>query len=219
MNTATDNIDIIGPSYSNFVRSLMIICEEKGITYTVGREHDGNNIALHSVEHFALHPYGKVPIVRHKQQYLIETASIARYLDTLTNTVALQPSAPLERARCDQWCAMISIYIDQAIMRKYLVELVFPKGENGQPRFDKIEQAKPDVIKALEVLSTQLADNSYICGETFTLADALVLPILDYLDNAPDAFKLLHNDSPLGHYLQRQRTRPSVQRALLDKPK
>lgn len=72
MNTATHSIDIIGPSYSNFVRSLMIICEEKGLTYTVGREHDGKNIALHSVEHFALHPYGKVPIVRHKQQYLIE---------------------------------------------------------------------------------------------------------------------------------------------------
>lgn len=215
MNTINNHIDIIGPSYSNFVRSLMIVCEEKGITYQVGREHDGKEITLHSAEHFALHPYGKIPIVRHKQQYLIETASIARYLDTLTNTVALQPSAPLDRALCDQWCAMISIYIDQAIMRRYFIEIAMPKGEDGKPRLDQITEAKPEVVKALDLLEQQLGDKAFLCSNNFTLADALLIPMLDYLNKVPEDFKVIKQQSKLTDYIERLHARPSGKKVLL----
>ena len=38
-------VHIYGPRFSNFVRSVMLVCEEKQLAYTVGFEVDGNNVA------------------------------------------------------------------------------------------------------------------------------------------------------------------------------
>lgn len=109
---------------------------------------------------------------------------------------------------------MISIYIDQAIMRRYFIEIAMPTGEDGQPRVDKISEAKPEVLKALKILEQQLGSTLFLCGDTLTLADALIIPILDYLRKVPDAFQLLGQSSPLMEYTQRLSQRASCAKAL-----
>ncbi|MBB3143422.1 glutathione S-transferase family protein [Halomonas organivorans] len=211
----TASVHIVGPQFSSFVRSVQLCCEEKGIDYTLGAEVDGRPLAMHSPEHFALHPFGKVPILLHDDRRLIETPSICRYLDAAFDGPALQPADPWARARVDQWTGILAGYVDQALVRRYLLEFVFPKGEGGAVREEAVAAARPQVARALEVLEAQLAEGDYLVGDDFTIADAIAAPMLDYLAGLPAAEGLVAETPRLVAYVERLRARPAAARVLV----
>ena len=59
----TKQVHIYGPSFSNFVQTVMLACEENDINYTTGFEIDGKDIVFKSEQHFSLHPFGKLPVL------------------------------------------------------------------------------------------------------------------------------------------------------------
>ncbi|MBY4675701.1 glutathione S-transferase family protein [Marinobacterium arenosum] len=207
-------VQIYGPAFSSFVRTVMLCCEEKGIDYSLGFELDGEAIEFHSEAHYRIHPWGKLPVLSHQGRRLYETAAICRYLDANFGGPALQPADPYQRALVDQWSAAISGYVDQALVRRYLLEFAFPKGEDGSVRMERVAEAQPEVENTLAILTTQLADQPYICGDRLTIADLLLLPMLDYLAGLPHGETLIAADSPLAAYLARLRERPSAQKVL-----
>ena len=211
----SSNVHIIGKQFSTFVRSVQLCCEEKGIPYTIGTEFNGKPIDLSSPEYSTLHPFGKIPVLVHGDRQLIETPSICRYLDTAFEGPALQPEDPWQRAQVDQWTAMLALYIDQIIVRRYLLEFVFPKGQDGAVRQDVVTAAEPDLIRVLTLLDNQLAAGTYLVGDTFTIADAIAAPILDYLAGLPAAKGFLAELSQLPVYLDTLRSRPSAARVLV----
>ena len=211
----TTSVHIVGPQFSTFVRSVQLCCEEKGIPYSVGAEIDGHPMALHSSEHYALHPFGKVPILLHGERRLIETPSICRYLDAAFEGPALQPEATWQRAQVDQWTGMLSLYVDQALVRRYLLELVFPKGEGGAVREEAVAAAQPEVVRLLSLLEQQLSQGDYLVGDDFTIADAIAAPMLDYLAGMPVAKDFLGETPRLMAYIERLRARPAAARVLV----
>jgi len=210
----TTEVQIYGPVFSSFVRVVMLCCEEKGIGYRAGLTLDGAPIEFKSEDHHALHPWGKIPVIKHRQQTLYETATICRYLDSYFDGPALQPEDPAQRAQVDQWCATLSLYVDKALVRDYLLEFAFPKGENGQIRMDKVLEAEPAVKAQLAIINTQLADQAFLCGASLTLADLMLLPMLDYVAGLPQGDSLIEPGSALANYLERMRARPSAQKVL-----
>lgn len=210
-------VQIVGPQFSTMVRSVQLCCEEKGIDYTLGLELDGNAIAFKGDQHFTLHPFGKIPVLVHGEQHLFETAPICRYLDSSFSGAALQPDDPYQRAQVDQWCQAITCYFDPILVRKYLLEFAFPKGEKGAIRMDKVAEKQPEVIKALAQLEDVLGDTAFFCSDQYSLADALLTPILDYLKTLPHADSLMAPDSKLTAYVERMRTRESGQKVLIAK--
>ncbi|MBV1787995.1 glutathione S-transferase family protein [Marinobacterium sp. D7] len=202
-------LHILGPTFSNFVRAVMLCCEEKGIDYTVGRELEGKSIGLKSEEHLKLHPHGKLPVLIHGDRVIFETAVICRYIDAAFEGPALQPDELWERTRVDQTAAEIALYIDQALVRKLLLEFAFPKGENGSVRMDAVEQAIPEARKALARVEALLGEREFIAADQYTLADALLTPMLDYISGLPIGPDLIPTGGALDQYLQRMRTRPS----------
>ena len=209
------NVHIIGQQFSTFVRSVQLCCEEKGIPYTIGAEFNGKPIDLRSPEYSLLHPFGKIPVLVHGDRQLIETPSICRYLDAAFPGPALQPEDPWERAQVDQWTAMLALYIDQIIVRRYLLEYVFPKGRDGAVRQDAVATAEPDLSRVLSLLDDQLAVSTYLVGETFTIADAIAAPILDYLSGLPAANGFLAELPRLPAYVVTLRSRPSAASVLV----
>lgn len=203
-------VHILGPQFSTFVRSVQLCCEEKSIPYTLGMSINGNAIDLHSSEYLRINPFGKVPILLHGEHQLCETASICRYLDEAFEGYQLQPEAAWERALVDQFSAWLSIYVDEAIVRRYLLEFYFPKGENGTVRKDYIRAAEPEVARMLSLLELQLTKQPYLVTESFSVADALVAPMLDYLGKLPPAAPLLQKTPHLSAYLKRIQDRPSA---------
>lgn len=211
-----DQVHIFGPQFSTFVRSVQLCCEEKGITYTVGTSCDGKRVEFHGAEHFELHPLGKVPVLFHGEHRLYETPAICRYLDAVFGGPTLQPDEPWPRALVDQWCNVLAIYADDALIRRYLLEFAFPKGEGGRVRMDKVEAAQPQVTKMLALLEAQLGEREFLVTDRFTIADAIAAPMLDYVFKLPPAAPLVVDLPHLTAYLERLRQRPSGQRTLID---
>lgn len=207
-------VQILGPTFSTFVRTVMLCCEEKGISYEAKFEVDGTAITMKSDTHYTYHPFGRVPILLHDGHQLFETATICRYLENVFAGPELQPEATHQQALIDQWAAALSIYVNEAIVRNYLLEFVFPKGENGEIRMNKIKEAEPELVNTLTLLTTQLGHNDYICGDQYSYADAILTPMLDYLEQIPQGKALLGHETPLALYLKRMRRRPAAQNVL-----
>ena len=205
-----NSVHIYGPAFSTFVRSVMLCCEEKSVPYTVGRE-------LDEMQQQALieHPFGKIPLLLHGQHCLFETAPICRYLDAEFPGPNLQPVNHLERAMVDQWTQVLTCYVDETIVRKYLLEFAFPKGEQGTIRDAIVEENTPGLLKAMSVLEHQLGEQAYLCGDQFSIADALLIPMLDYLVGLPTVAQVFASAPKCKAYIHNMRRRESCQRVLL----
>jgi len=68
-------LEIIGVPQSNYVWAVRMVCAEKGVPY----EH--NPVRPHSPDVDAVHPFGKVPVMRHGDVTLCESKAIATYID------------------------------------------------------------------------------------------------------------------------------------------
>jgi len=216
MSVNTQAVHIFGLPKSNFVRTLMLICEVKGIEYTVGFEVKGSPVEFKSEAHFKLHPYGKIPVLLHNDFALAETAAICRYLDNNFSGVKTQFNEAQKSAYHDAFCAIVSIDIDKAILRDFLVEFAFPKGKNGTVRMDVVKAAIPNVHKALNVISQELtSDNQVINGEQLSIADTLLAPMLHYINTVTRDFKLLSEHPSVEAYLDKLMTFDACKKVLV----
>lgn len=210
-------VHILGPQFSTFVRSVCLACEEKGISYRYGLKPDGKEVEYKGPSHLALHPFGKIPALLHDDQTVFETASICRYLDAAFPGPALQPEDLAERTNVDQWSAALSCYVDQALVRNYLLEFAFPKGDDGSIRMDKVAEHQPAAIDMLALLEQQLGDNAFFCGDQYSMADAILTPMIDYLSGLPHAGELFANVPNLTAWIRRMQTRESGKKVLISK--
>ena len=212
--STTNKVHIYGPDFSTFVRSVMLICEELGVAYTTGFSANGKAIEFKSDDHFKLHPYGKLPILLHDELVLPETTSICRYLqDNFSDTKTHWTSAQLA-AEHDAFCAIIALYIDKAIVRDYLLEFVFPKGENKQVRMDVVQSNRSALQRALEIIEVEINRGKLLGTDKFTIADALVMPMLQYLTTLPAEVNCLEGFNAIKNYVERSMQRASCKKVL-----
>ena len=80
--------EIIGSARSTYTRVVRMVCEEKRIDY------DLTECALGAPELRAIHPLGKMPVLRHGDVRLFESKAIATYLDRSFPGPQLLPSDP-----------------------------------------------------------------------------------------------------------------------------
>jgi len=67
--------EIIGSIRSTYTRAACMVCEEKAIEYVLTER------PLHAPEILAIHPFGKMPVLRHGDAEIFESKAIATYLD------------------------------------------------------------------------------------------------------------------------------------------
>src|SRR5271170_791580 len=91
------NVEIMGPPSSTYTRVACMVCEEKAIPYELKRS------PPHSPEVSAIHPFGKVPVMRHGDFELCESKAIATYLDLSFPGPKLIPTDPRLAALTEQW--------------------------------------------------------------------------------------------------------------------
>ena len=63
--------EIIGSARSSYTRVVRLVCEEKGIDYGL------TDTLLGAPELRAIHPFGKMPVLRHGDFELCESKAIA----------------------------------------------------------------------------------------------------------------------------------------------
>ena len=195
--------EIIGSLRSSYTRVVRMVCEEKGIDYTL------TETQLGSPEVCAIHPFGKMPVLRHGDFTLCESKAIATYLDHAFPGPALTPEDPMLAARMEQWVSLINTVMDPTLVRTYLFAYAFPRTADGAPDRAIIDTIMPKVREQLGMLDKAVAAENHLVGGRLTLADMFVLPILHYLKLLPESGQMLLPGTPLGRYLDAHAVRAS----------
>ncbi len=199
---------IYGMEFSTFVRTAMLCCEEKGVSYRrqekIGR----------ADRRLLNNPFKRVPILRHGKFVVYETAAICRYIDRRFDGPSLSPTSIEALALMDQWISAANAYFDHFIIRKFILLYVFPTGDNGTVDGKRLTAAEPAVTRQLEIIENALNTCDYFSGTGAGIADYLIIPMLDYLARGRGSH-LLADKTHTNAYIARMRARPSCQKILL----
>ena len=202
------SLHIFGPGFSTLVRSVRLYCEEKGLDYTYGMVVQGQPVEWHSEVHRAYHPFGKVPVLFHAGGHIFETRAICRYLDAAFPERTQLPPDLTARTEIDQWSSALATSVDERLVRNYLLLV---GGPNPPKTVDPslLARAESRVEATLAILDEQLGERSFICGDRYSVADALLTPMLDYLVATARPASWLDPWPRLCNYLECMRARPS----------
>lgn len=182
---------IYGPAQSSYVRTARMTAEEKGITYELVEMGEGDEVRWGNEAHLALHPFGKVPALRAGKLTLFETSAICRYLDESGEGAPLQPAEAVGRARMEQWISAINSYLYPDAIKTYAFAYFFPKGDDGGPDRKVIDEVLPKLETALAALDRSYGETAYLAGDSVSLADLFLVPILAYLGALPEGGELI----------------------------
>jgi glutathione S-transferase len=198
--------EIIGSTRSTYTRVVRMVCEEKGIAYTL------TDVLLGAPELSAIHPFGKMPVLRHGDVELFESKAIATYLDKVFPAPFVLPSDPKQLALVEQWVSLVNTLIDHTIIRTYLFAYIVPGTPDGSPNRAAIEAVMPALRQQVAVLDRAVAPTGYMVGDAFTLADINLMPLLHRLKIPPEGAATLAAAEHLSAYYARHAARPSFVR-------
>lgn len=159
----------------------------------------------------AVWPIGKFPVLRDDARGVTvpETSVILDYLDAhYPGPVRFTPADPDAAWRTRLWDRFFDFYV-MTPMQKIVGDRIRPSDDDRDPF--GVDQARGQITTSYGMLEAELADRTWMSGETFGLADCAAFPALYYADKV----------QPLGEayprisaYLARLTARPSVARVL-----
>ena len=196
------NLQILGMPQSNFVWVVRMACAEKGVPY------DLVPVRPHCPEIDAVHPFGRIPGMRHGDLELFESKAIATYIDRAFDGPKLIPDDPVAAAKVEQWVSLINTQLDPVMVRSYLLSYFFPGTPDGSPDRAKIDAALPAMRRQAEVLDGAVARTGCLAGAGFSFADIDLLPILHYLLKLPEGSEVIKSNNNLNAYYERHAERP-----------
>jgi len=205
-------VQILGFAPSSFTRAVRMACEEKGVPYEL------IPVPPHSPEVLAIHPFGKIPALRHGDFELCESKAIADYIDRSFDGPPLFPSGPRERARAEQWVSMVNTMVDPVMIRTYLFGYFFPKTADGSPNRAAIDGALPALMEQIGILDKAVAPTGYLAGDRFGFADINLMVILYYVKMFPEGAEALAGAKSLAAYYERNAQRPSFKNTIPPPP-
>ena len=156
--------------------------------------------------------------MRHGDFELCESKAISTYLDLSFPGPKLIPTEPRQAALTEQWVSLVNTKMDGTLVRSYLLNYVFPKGSDGKPDRTVIDAVVPEVEKEIQLLDRAIAKGGFLAGDSFTLADINVMPILAYLRNFPESGAAITAAKSLSAYYDRLATRPSFRNTVPPPP-
>jgi len=206
---------VYGVPGSPFMRSVLIALEEKHAPYRVEPLAPG---ALKSEEYRRLHPFGRVPAIRHGEFQLYETQAILRYVDAAFPGPALQPGDAESIGRMNQAIGINDWYLFPQVARVIVFErIVGPALFGKTPDEEAIAAALPDARLCLGELDRLLGRGTHLAGTEFSLADVQLAPQIEYLAATPEGESILAGTA-LRTWLERVAKRPSMRATLPPEP-
>ncbi|MEC9367370.1 MAG: glutathione S-transferase family protein [Pseudomonadota bacterium] len=209
-------IEIIGVDFSNWVRAARIACEEKGVPYRLVQMKIASPADLKTPAHLALHPFGRIPVMRHGDFTLFETAAIARYVDDTFEGRALVPGERREAALMEQWVSACIDYLARPIMGRFVVQYVLTRLMGGQPDRAVIDAAIPEIRTLLGVVDGALGKGPYLHGATPYIDDFILVCMLSAMTVTPEGPGLLDEAPKVKRLLNAFSERPSFAATLPD---
>lgn len=210
-------LKIIGPDFSTFVRSIELICKFKSLPYELTHTWQDEEVTIGSPALAKLHPYSKVPVLIDGDFILPESNAIARYLDPRAKP-SMFANNPQQTALIDAWAGMLSEYVYRDLISLYVIPIKMPQTQDGQPDPILVDKGTQAALASLEKLEAQLGTyqpDAWFMGSDFSLADAILLPMLDYINCLPAQLNLLPRFENLQRYFEGACNNPHCQAVLM----
>lgn len=195
-------LEIIGVPFSNYVRSIRMLCEEKGVAYKLTPSRP------HSPEVSAIHPAGQVPCLKHGDVALFESKALATYIDKAFSGPKFIPEDAKGAALVEQWVSYGNAKVDRCVMREFVVPTVFADKEKG-PDTARINASIPEIEKCAKALDDAVAKTGYLVGDKLTFADMNVLPMLATAMGFPATKEIIAKNKNLAAYVAKLTELPS----------
>jgi glutathione S-transferase len=158
-------------------------------------------------DYLAHQPFGQIPALEDGDLQMYESRAMIRYIDEIAPGQSLTPKDPKARARMEQWMSVETSNFTPHAMA-YVYQHVFVPMHGGKPDLAKVEEAKPKLEKALDVMDKHLAKGPHFVGDQFTLADICFMPYFEYAMNTP-AKDLINARPNVAAWWKRVSERPS----------
>lgn len=192
---------------SPFGRAVLMTLEEKAADYAFVPVAPRG---LRTPQHLALHPFGRVPVLEHDDFRLFEAQAIVRYLERVLPRPALTPGDPQAAARMDQLMNVNDWYVFHGVGNVIgFQRIVAPRVMGAKPDEAAIAAALPRARFVFDALAAQLGAQRYFAGDTFSLADIMLAPQLDFIAQTPEWDTLTATHGNLREWLQRIAERAS----------
>src|SRR5215468_2780501 len=203
------DVIVYGFPRSTFVNIVRLVLTHKEVPY---RFHDLEP-EMGKPSHLALHPFNRVPILKHGDFSVYETSAIIAYVDEAFEGPLLTPSDVRARARMNQWISAVnSYYYPYMIYHVTHERLVFP--ELGIASDEKVvAHALPKVELGLQVAERQLGHGqNYLLGAELTLADFYMLPSTFSLGLTEEGRAIYPKYPTFSRWRERMEALPSVRK-------
>lgn len=199
------DVVLYGFAHSSFTWSARIALEEKRVPYRL------EPIEMWTEAHRALHPFKKIPILKHGDTTVFESSAIMRYADMMFDGPALQPADPMRRVRMEQWLSAHNDYFVKTILGVVIYQrIIVPNFLGGTPDEAAIAEAMPKVRELLAIIDGALAGSDHFAGPEVSLADFMYLPTLTHLAGLPEGRGLLDSYPNLKRWSAAMNVRASV---------
>lgn len=200
------NVQLYAPAFSSYAWSARIALNEAGVDYDLVPN------MPNSTDQLALHPFGKVPAMRHGDFLVYESPAILEYIaEAFEGGAALVPKDPQERARMRQWLSVLSSYIYGPVVGRVVVQRVFIQANGGQVDEADIAAACKLGNERLAIVDAAIGERQWLAGGDLSLADILFAPVVFYASAVPDGAKILDGLDNLKGWLDRMKSRRSFQ--------
>ncbi|MDH3589296.1 MAG: glutathione S-transferase family protein [Gammaproteobacteria bacterium] len=170
------SVFIYGPPQSTYVRTVRMACAEKNVPYEL------KHVEFDSPDHKSLHPFARIPILRHRDFILCESSAITRYIDQVFDGPPLRPDNARKRGLMNQWVSTVMDYYYDVMIRS----LVLPRLGLAELDEKLIAALRPRLEHQLGVADKALSEHKYLACDELTLADLFLAPIIAFVMKTPE---------------------------------
>jgi glutathione S-transferase len=171
---------IYGAALSPFVRKVLAVAAEKGLTVELKSVGLGDP----NPEFRAASPFGKMPALRDGDFTLADSSAIAHYLDAKVPEPALIPADPLQRGQVVWFDEFADTIFQPPAAKIFFNRVVAPILQKRPGDEAAAESGARELEPILDWLNAAIPNDDHLVGGRFTLADISVASVFVNLAHA-----------------------------------
>lgn len=187
---------------SAYLWAAMHVADEKGVSYELAPFERG------SPEHLRLHPFGKMPVLQHRDLLLYETVAIAHYIDRAFDGPPLQPADAAGQAHVLRWMSIVNAYVFP-VMNRFMKERLVRPAWGFEPDREFLRTAREPLELQVRLIDDAVRVGGWLVGDRLTIADGFLFPHLLFFVRTPEGAALLRDAPATSGWLSRMMSRPS----------
>ena len=158
---------LFGVPFSPFVRKVMLVATEKGVSYEISADGPGTL----TPEFVAASPLKKIPAIQDGDFTLADSTAIAVYLEAKYPQPALLPADPQLRGKAVWFDEVVDTVLMPAGGPAIFNRFVMPRMMKQVGDEEAAAKSEAALQPHLAWLETQMPDAGWMVGAEFTLAD------------------------------------------------